>query len=117
MQYYIEFYYRVIIAVHVDYIWCWRSQLKKDNCDNNYINFDDVIMLCVDRLQVVSCMPPPVSSAVILTKSVGGNEVIISSVYSTCSNLFFFLTFSFFVCLFRQRPFSILRWVVFWGLL
>lgn len=27
------------------------------------------------RLQTVSCMPPPVSSAVILTKAVGGNEV------------------------------------------
>lgn len=26
------------------------------------------------RLQVVGCMPPPVSSAVILTKAVGGNE-------------------------------------------
>ncbi|OCT99733.1 hypothetical protein XELAEV_180055143mg, partial [Xenopus laevis] len=25
-------------------------------------------------LQTVSCMPPPVSSAVILTKAVGGNE-------------------------------------------
>ena len=28
-----------------------------------------------NRLQVVGCMPPPVSSAVILTKAVGGNEV------------------------------------------
>ena len=27
------------------------------------------------RLHVVGCMPPPVSSAVILTKAVGGNEV------------------------------------------
>lgn len=26
------------------------------------------------RLHVVGCMPPPVSSAVILTKAVGGNE-------------------------------------------
>lgn len=26
-------------------------------------------------LQTVGCMPPPVSSAVILTKAVGGNEV------------------------------------------
>lgn len=29
----------------------------------------------VFRLQTVGCMPPPVSSAVILTKAVGGNEV------------------------------------------
>ena len=29
------------------------------------------------RLTILSCMPPPVSSAVILTKAVGGNEVII----------------------------------------
>ena len=27
------------------------------------------------RLRILSCMPPPVSSAVILTKAVGGNEV------------------------------------------
>ena len=27
------------------------------------------------RLLVVGCMPPPVSSAVILTKAVGGNDV------------------------------------------
>lgn len=31
--------------------------------------------VCVRRLQTVGCMPPPVSSAVILTKAVGGNEV------------------------------------------
>uniref|UniRef100_A0A674MYJ1 Sodium/bile acid cotransporter n=1 Tax=Takifugu rubripes TaxID=31033 RepID=A0A674MYJ1_TAKRU len=30
--------------------------------------------LSLPRLQTVSCMPPPVSSAVILTKAVGGNE-------------------------------------------
>ncbi|XP_015256547.1 PREDICTED: sodium/bile acid cotransporter 7 isoform X5 [Cyprinodon variegatus] len=29
-------------------------------------------------LQTVSCMPPPVSSAVILTKAVGGNEVTLT---------------------------------------
>ena len=29
----------------------------------------------IPRLHVVGCMPPPVSSAVILTKAVGGNEV------------------------------------------
>jgi sodium/bile acid cotransporter 7 len=29
------------------------------------------------RLLVISCMPPPVSSAVIMTKAVGGNEVCI----------------------------------------
>jgi hypothetical protein len=27
------------------------------------------------RLKVLGCMPPPVSSAVILTRAVGGNEV------------------------------------------
>ncbi|PWA23989.1 hypothetical protein CCH79_00018632 [Gambusia affinis] len=32
------------------------------------------LLLSLPRLQTVSCMPPPVSSAVILTKAVGGNE-------------------------------------------
>ncbi|MEQ2159072.1 hypothetical protein GOODEAATRI_018800 [Goodea atripinnis] len=40
--------------------------------DNQFILF---ILLSLPRLQTVSCMPPPVSSAVILTKAVGGNEV------------------------------------------
>ena len=38
------------------------------------LNYAD-ILLCHSRLLVVGCMPPPVSSAVILTKAVGGNEV------------------------------------------
>uniref|UniRef100_A0A3B4XM40 Sodium/bile acid cotransporter n=1 Tax=Seriola lalandi dorsalis TaxID=1841481 RepID=A0A3B4XM40_SERLL len=37
-------------------------------------------------LQTVSCMPPPVSSAVILTKAVGGNEVTHSHVGSLLSS-------------------------------
>ncbi|MEQ2231372.1 hypothetical protein ILYODFUR_038905 [Ilyodon furcidens] len=39
--------------------------------DHQFILF---ILLSLPRLQTVSCMPPPVSSAVILTKAVGGNE-------------------------------------------
>ena len=35
----------------------------------------NLISALFSSLQVVSCMPPPVSSAVILTKAVGGNEV------------------------------------------
>ena len=31
-------------------------------------------LMHMSRLHVVGCMPPPVSSAVILTKAVGGNE-------------------------------------------
>uniref|UniRef100_A0A3B4VPE8 Sodium/bile acid cotransporter n=1 Tax=Seriola dumerili TaxID=41447 RepID=A0A3B4VPE8_SERDU len=38
-------------------------------------------------LQTVSCMPPPVSSAVILTKAVGGNEVTHSHVGSLLSSI------------------------------
>lgn len=34
-----------------------------------------ILFLWLSRLQTVGCMPPPVSSAVILTKAVGGNEV------------------------------------------
>ncbi len=34
-----------------------------------------VLLFTIFRLQTVACMPPPVSSAVILTKAVGGNEV------------------------------------------
>lgn len=46
-----------------------------DNCCAP--NTIDVLLyiLLLPRLQTVSCMPPPVSSAVILTKAVGGNEV------------------------------------------
>lgn len=33
------------------------------------------LLSVVFSLQTVGCMPPPVSSAVILTKAVGGNEV------------------------------------------
>ena len=40
-----------------------------------------LIISAVHRLQVVGCMPPPVSSAVILTKAVGGNEVKNTSLY------------------------------------
>ena len=43
--------------------------------------------LHVFRLTLLSCMPPPVSSAVILTKAVGGNEVRVPtrSEISLCS--------------------------------
>lgn len=41
-----------------------------DLCVLLFINFSLSL-----RLQTVACMPPPVSSAVILTKAVGGNEV------------------------------------------
>ena len=34
-----------------------------------------MIIIFLNRLLVVGCMPPPVSSAVILTKAVGGNDV------------------------------------------
>lgn len=34
-----------------------------------------MFLFVVFSLQTVGCMPPPVSSAVILTKAVGGNEV------------------------------------------
>lgn len=43
------------------------------DCSKYYI-----LCVCVSlslSLQTVGCMPPPVSSAVILTKAVGGNEV------------------------------------------
>ena len=40
-----------------------------------------LIISALHRLQVVGCMPPPVSSAVILTKAVGGNEVKNTSLY------------------------------------
>lgn len=43
-----------------------------NSCYNNYYVKHSVFHLC--RLQVVGCMPPPVSSAVILTKAVGGND-------------------------------------------
>nr|KAG5694918.1 hypothetical protein BaRGS_025079 [Batillaria attramentaria] len=36
-----------------------------------HTSFDHLLL---DGLTVLSCMPPPVSSAVILTKAIGGNE-------------------------------------------
>lgn len=39
----------------------------------------DVNEYLLKGLIALSCMPPPVSSAVILTKAVGGNEVCIVS--------------------------------------
>jgi hypothetical protein len=56
-------------------------------------------ILTLSRLQVVGCMPPPVSSAVILTKTVGGNEAaaIFNSAFgsflvSTCGQKIFSTT-------------------------
>ncbi|XP_065845660.1 sodium/bile acid cotransporter 7-B-like [Oscarella lobularis] len=38
------------------------------------LRYTDINRWLLDGLLIVSCMPPPVSSAVILTKAVGGNE-------------------------------------------
>uniref|UniRef100_A0A3Q3CLB3 Solute carrier family 10 member 7 n=1 Tax=Haplochromis burtoni TaxID=8153 RepID=A0A3Q3CLB3_HAPBU len=48
-------------------------------------------------LQTVSCMPPPVSSAVILTKAVGGNEAaaIFNSAFGSFLVRQFFFCFTF----------------------
>ena len=45
----------------------------------------------ISGLQVVSCLPPPVSSAVILTKAVGGNEAgsILNSALGSFLGIFF----------------------------
>lgn len=44
-------------------------------CSNCLVTNDDDNDSPYHRLLVVGCMPPPVSTAVILTKAVGGNEV------------------------------------------
>ncbi len=44
-------------------------------CSCNSRHYPSVTPSFPHRLHTVGCMPPPVSSAVILTKAVGGNEV------------------------------------------
>lgn len=57
-----------------DFLWGGRQWLRSVSSSSSSFFFT-LWLLWLPRLQTVSCMPPPVSSAVILTKAVGGNEV------------------------------------------